>query len=261
MTSPFPGMDPYLEDPAFWPEFHHKFINYWQEQIAELLPDHYEARLDENIYLVEGLLETRRLTGPDMAVYRTGRRKATAGKRGAGTATLAPVSIPLMILEEHRQGFVKLLHRPSRKVVAVLELLSPANKNEPNRRDYLAKRNSLLGQNVHVVELDLLLKGQRVPLAEPLPDGDYFYLASRGDQRPQCEVYAWNLADALPTVPVPLLAPDADLACDLAAVFTTTYERGRYAKALEYRKAPHVPLSAPYKQWVRRQVRAAQRRE
>jgi hypothetical protein len=259
MKSPFPGMDPYLEDPAFWPEFHHKFINYWQEHIAELLPDHYEARLDENIYLVEGVLQTRKRTGPDLAVYQSRRRKATASTIGVGTATLAPVSIPLMILEEQRQGFVKLLHRPSRKVVAVLELLSPANKNEPNRREYLAKRNSLLGQKVHVVELDLLLGGQRVPLAEPLPEGDYFYLVSRGDQRPQCDVYAWNLADVLPTVPVPLLAPDADLLCDLAAVFTTTYERGRYRKAIEYGKAPPVPLSAPRKQWVRRQVRAAAR--
>src|SRR5436190_7397936 len=121
MKSPFPGMDPYLEDPAFWPEFHHKFINYWQEQIAELLPDHYEARLGENLYLVEKVLQTKKLTSPDLAVYRSRRRQATASKKGAGTATLVPVSIPLMILEEQRQGFVKLLHRPSRQVVAVLE--------------------------------------------------------------------------------------------------------------------------------------------
>ena len=57
------------------------------------------------------------------------------------------------------------------------------------------------------------------------------------------------------------LAPDADLLCDLAAVFATTYERGRYWKAIAYGKAPPVPLSAPRKQWVRRQVRAAARRE
>src|SRR5207245_9808112 len=79
MKSPFPGMDPYLEDPAFWPEFHHKFINYWQEQIAESLPDHYEARLDENIYLVESVFQTRKLTSPDFAVYRSRRRESTSG--------------------------------------------------------------------------------------------------------------------------------------------------------------------------------------
>ena len=39
MTSPFPGMDPYLEDPAFWPDFHHRFIDCWCEEIAAELPD------------------------------------------------------------------------------------------------------------------------------------------------------------------------------------------------------------------------------
>ena len=27
MQSPFPGMDPYLESPAFWSDFHSTFIN------------------------------------------------------------------------------------------------------------------------------------------------------------------------------------------------------------------------------------------
>ena len=37
MSSPFPGMDPYLENPAFWPDFHFTFINYWREAIADAL--------------------------------------------------------------------------------------------------------------------------------------------------------------------------------------------------------------------------------
>ena len=36
--SPFPGMDPYLEDPAFWPDFHSTFVNYWREALVEQLP-------------------------------------------------------------------------------------------------------------------------------------------------------------------------------------------------------------------------------
>jgi Protein of unknown function (DUF4058) len=260
MKSRFPGMNPYLEDPAFWPEFHHKFINYWQEQIADVLPDNYEARLDENIYLVEGHLETKKLTGPDVALFRSRRRKSTGSRAAAGTATLAPVSVPLVILDEQRQAYIKLLHRPSRTVVAVMELLSPANKNEPNRREYLAKRNGLLGQKVHVVELDLLIMGQRVPLGAPLPEADYYYFASRADQRPKCDVYAWALADCLPTVPVPLVAPDADVLCDLSAVFATTYQRGRFEKAIDYRKAPPVPFSAERRQWVRQQVGSANAR-
>jgi hypothetical protein len=46
-------MDPYLEDPAFWPDFHARFVNYWCEEVAAHLPDHYEARLDEQVNLVQ----------------------------------------------------------------------------------------------------------------------------------------------------------------------------------------------------------------
>jgi hypothetical protein len=53
MKSPFPGMDPFLEQPAYWPDFHATFINYWREAIADLLPPSYEATLGERVYLVE----------------------------------------------------------------------------------------------------------------------------------------------------------------------------------------------------------------
>ncbi|MCA9188686.1 MAG: DUF4058 family protein [Planctomycetales bacterium] len=43
MPSPFPGIDPFLEDAVFWPDFHATFINYWREAIADKLPDQYEA--------------------------------------------------------------------------------------------------------------------------------------------------------------------------------------------------------------------------
>ena len=69
----------------------------------------------------------------------------------------------------------------------------------------LAKRNALLHQDVHLVELDLLRGGQRLPLRDPLPPGDYCTLVSRGDRRPGCAVCAWPLAHPLPTIPVPLL--------------------------------------------------------
>ena len=44
MKSPFPGMDPDLEDPAFWQDFHQSFNTYWRDAVAEALPDNYEVR-------------------------------------------------------------------------------------------------------------------------------------------------------------------------------------------------------------------------
>jgi hypothetical protein len=38
MKSPFPGMDPYLESPEIWPDFHSRFINAWCEAIAGRIP-------------------------------------------------------------------------------------------------------------------------------------------------------------------------------------------------------------------------------
>jgi hypothetical protein len=148
------------------------------------------------------------------------------------------------------------LYRPERSLVAVLELLSPANKENRGRREYLAKRQTLLQQKVHLVELDLLRGGRRMPLSEPLPEGDYYYLVSRGDRRPNCEVYSWTLRDPLPTLPVPLRAPDADCRVDLAAVFTAVYQRGRYQRSLDYTAPPPVAVDEETRAWMRQRLRA-----
>jgi hypothetical protein len=137
--------------------------------------------------------------------------------------------------------------------VAVLELLSPANKEQPGRTEYLAKRNALLYQQVHLVELDLLRGGRRPPLAKPLPPGDCYYLVSRADQRPDCQVYAWGLRQPLPVLPVPLRAPDPDLMIPLGSVFTTAYDRGRFQRRIDYRgqRPGHLrPDEIPWAQGV-----------
>jgi hypothetical protein len=118
----------------------------------------------------------------------------------------------------------------------VIELLSPSNKERPGRDLYLAKRSALLVQQVHLVELDLLLGGRRLPMRRPLPKNDYFALVSRHDCRPTSDVYFWRRDDRLPKIPVPLKAPDADIELDLAAVYATAYQRGRYAKSIDYEK-------------------------
>jgi hypothetical protein len=255
MASPFPGMDPYLEDPAFWGDFHHRFIDYWCEAIADVLPDHYEARLDEYVQLVEHRPRRVTLREPDVTVTRKARGKSRPGPSSA-TATLEPVTIPHVLPSGRRQGYIQVLYGPERSLVAVLELLSPGNKENPGRREYLAKRQTLLHQKVHLVELDLLRGGRRMPLRDPLPQGDYYYLVSRGNRRPNCEVYAWTLRDPLPTLPVPLRAPDPDCQVDLAAVFATVYQRGRYQRSLDYTAPPPVAVDEQTRAWMRQRLRA-----
>jgi hypothetical protein len=250
MESPFPGMDPFLELPAYWSDFHATFINYWREAIADVLPPHYEATLGERVYLIEHGPEQRKLGFPDVAVTHDDLPPGTAPSSSGAAMTLEPVTIPLTILEGPRETYIEILHQPDRSLVTSLELLSPANKEQPGRTEYLAKRRALLFQNVHLVELDLLMGGQRLPLQRPLPQADYYYLLSRGDQRPDCQVYHWTLRQPLPTLPVPLRGPDPDLAIDLRAVFATAYDRGRFFRRLDYQGPWPSFLPDADRQWV-----------
>ncbi|MDX1927253.1 MAG: DUF4058 family protein [Pirellulaceae bacterium] len=249
MPSPFPGIDPYLEDPAFWSDFHSTFINYWRETIADALPDNYEAGIGERVYLIENEPEARKLALPDVTI--TDDDSTGQVTRASGVATLEPVTIPLTILDGPRETYIEIIHRPDRSLVTALELLSPTNKNKPGRTEYLAKRNALLYQDVHLAELDLLRGGQRLPLAKPLPPGDAYYLVSRAELRPDCQVYSWMLPDRLPILPVPLRAPDADLLIDLAVVFNTAYDRGRYRRRIDYNGTTPVQLNANELSWAK----------
>jgi hypothetical protein len=229
-------MDPFLEYPAYWLDFHSRFVNSWCEAVADALPSHYEASLGERVTQGEPKIASVPFSQP-------------------GLATLEPVTIPLMLLEGPRESYIEILYHADRSLVAVLELLSPANKEYPGRTEYLAKRMALLHQNVHLAELDLLLGGHRLPMQRPLPPADYYYLVARGERRPDCEVFSWTLRQPLPKLPVPLRAPDPDIVIDLGLVFATAYERGRFRRRINY-QAPPAILRDEDKQWAETIVNA-----
>jgi hypothetical protein len=138
------------------------------------------------------------------------------------------------------------------EVVTVLETLSPANKRAggDGRREYLQKRTEVLRSASHLVELDLLRGGARLPMRRPLRPGDYYAIVSRCDLRPVAAVYAWTIRDRLPTIPVPLKEGDADAPLDLQAAFTTVYDRARYDLSLNYDAELQPPLGKEDAEWV-----------
>jgi hypothetical protein len=156
----------------------------------------------------------------------------------------------LAILEGPRETYIEILHRPDHALVATLELLSPANKEQPGRTEYLAKRRALIYQKVHLVELDLLLGGRRLPLQKPLPQADFYYLVSHAERRPDCDVYKLNLREPLPSLPVPLRAPDPDILVDLQAVFSTAYARGRFSRRIDYHGVAPALANKSDQEWV-----------
>jgi hypothetical protein len=256
MPSPFPGVDPYLEGQNYWPDFRASFITYWRDALADVLPDHYEARMDERVNLVERPPETIWRVEPDVVIAPRG-PSGTAPAAAAGVATLEPVSIPIRIVDEKPETYIQILHRPGRTLVAILELLSPANKEEPGHTAYLLKRNAILRQKVHLVELDFLLGGWRMPLQRDYPAGDYFALVAPGNDRPNCNVYAWTVRQPVPAIDIPLLVPDPPVRVDLGAVFRSTYDRGRYARSIDYTAAPHPALADEDRVWAAQTARVA----
>ncbi len=256
MAFPFPGMDPYLESPIHWPDFHPRFIDDWCDAINEKLPTRYRARLGECVYLVEQPPVEKKLIYPDVAVAQEDVRPSPGPVESSSVATLEPVTLPISILEGPRETYIEIVHRPDQTLVTVLELLSPANKEEPGRSQYMEKRHGLLRQPVNLVELDLLRRGRRLPLAAPWPKGDYFYLIARSENRPNCQIYSWTMRQPLPILPVPLRSPDVDILVDLAAVFSKTYQRGRYQMDIDYGEPPPGPMTGDDGAWVIERARS-----
>ena len=166
MASPFPGMDPYLEDQGYWKELHTKFVNGLQDALAERGPDSYEVRLEERLSLIyETDSDMNRIVCPDVAIV--GKADATPRERaGPSTLALEPVTLPLRMYQteeviEHR---IEIRRFPTRELVTVVELLSPSNKEPPGERLYLEKHFELIHQSVHLVELDFLVGGKRLPI-------------------------------------------------------------------------------------------------
>jgi hypothetical protein len=210
--------------------------------------------MNERVSLVETEPQRAKRIGPDVSVIQT-----ETGFRSfhstAATATLEPVTIALPVEEEVSETYIEVLHRPDQTLVAILELLSPSNKEEPGRSAYLEKRRAVVRQRVHFVELDLLLGGHRLPMRESLPSGDFYALISRAELRPDSQVYRWTVRDALPQLPVPLLAPDPDIRFELGEVFDYTYRKGRYARAVNYETQPPAALDEAAQNWAHERIR------
>ncbi len=259
MSSPFPGIDPYLESQGYWPDFHASLTTYCRDALNDVLPESYEARLGEQLRLVERRALQARTVLPDVAILEggPGRTSSAQSETAAGVLTLEPVTIDLPVeeIEEVRDLWIEIRYRPERDLVTAIEILSPTNKLGEGYWQYQSKRRSLIRQNVHLVELDLLVRGQRLPMGQNLPAGDYFAFVSRADRRLKSDVYAWSVRHHLPGIPIPLRAPDPDVVLELPAIFAVAYERGRYARALDYDAPLDLPLAASDRAWAEEHAR------
>jgi hypothetical protein len=254
MAATFPGIDPYVEAQYYWPDFHLTFLAHFRRAIGDQLPDSYMVRIEERIYLIDHSTDDKSLIRPDSTIEKSFGRPEP---RGAAVALeVEPTILAVRLLEEVRERHIEILRRPDRTLVTVIELLSPENKSEPGFGQYAARRDALLHSPVHLVEFDFLIGGHRLPVEGRLPPGDAYALVSRGDRRPECEVYTWSIRRPLTSIRLPLMAPDPDLRLDVPAIYATVFAEGRYAKSIDYSAPLSIPLAPEDRAWAEGLARA-----
>jgi hypothetical protein len=247
MHSPFPGMNPYLEHPDVWHDFHERFIPRLADLLNAQVGANYLVKIDEHVYVHEVDEEARRFIGrADVAIA----QHSPASRTGASAALLeAPAQVvPLLLVDEVRESFVEIRDRHNRALVTVVELLSPANKTGSDRQQYLSKRHQILKSSAHLVEIDLLRGGTRMPF-EKLPECDYCVMVSREENRPPAGFWPLRLREPLPSIPVPLKPGDDDASVDLQQLVHQIHDAAGYAKYI-YENEITPPLSQADAQWA-----------
>lgn len=247
MPSPFPGMNPYLEHPSVWENFHNSLIVALRGRLAPAIRPRYFIGLQENVYIHELPDEPGvRMGKPDLSL------RSGLPALGGGTATLeAPARARILApVEEVRVPYLAITDRNREKVVTVIEVLSPSNKKPgEDRSSYLRKRQSLLFSPANLVEIDLLRRGPRLP-AEEYPKCDYSVVVSRPAGRPIVEVWPVMLRERLPIIAIPLQAGDDEPRIDLQELLHEVYDAAGF-DLVAYRNEPDPSLEADDAVWAK----------
>lgn len=250
MPSPFPGMNPHIEQDACWQDFHLEFLPAIRERLVAQVRPKYIVMLDEHVYVHEIERRPRRFVGrSDVSVAA---RSPRAARTGNGVRVLdAPAEVQILPQDIRRVPFLEIRDRRGHDLICVLEMLSPANKRGgPDREQYLAKRERLLKSAAHLVEIDLLRGGRPMPLRDR-PKCDYSVLVSRANTRPSAGFWPIRLRDSLPVIPIPLRSGDSDAHVELQEILGHVYDKTGYDDFI-YSGRPDPPLSSRDAAWARK---------
>lgn len=276
--SPFPGMNPYLEAPDIWPDFHDRLATILSAMLNAQLPITYYARLQKRPELgvvLEAGSHHRII--PDITVLRYPHPERESGMIGETRAavlyqprTEATPGIEVRVhTDPFQHRFVEIRDAErGHKLVTLIEIVSPSNKQPgPDRRAYETKQQEVLASDASLIELDLLRSGRRLM---PYPDleaavetleADYLVLLNRSALRQgtwmDYTLYPIRLSEPLPCIPVPLAGEDPDVLLDLQVAANRVYQEGPYARIIDYAADPIPPLNEVDAVWVDERLRAA----
>jgi hypothetical protein len=257
-------MDPFLEINPRWQAFHGWFIR----ELARLNSDQalevgcwidversiYQREPNGQLVLIG---EPDALVGPDLSVSRWENQPYHA----ASTALIEPIAVHEVVLDPAQMEIYKQDYLVVRemgeinRILAVVELLSFANKEGCYVPRYREKRMRLLTSHSHFMEIDLLRAGEN-PSRQLFPEVSvtpYFIFIARktGCGRNE-EGYPIRLQDRLPVIGLPLGPGRADLPLDLAAAFESALHLSTRPRLIDYRPEalPQPPLTREDAAWV-----------
>ena len=255
MPNPFPGMNPYMENPAYWRGIHTRLIIALDEAINRQLPSPFVSSVEERVYMA--------LPGqyayPDLALAERPMPQEKEISRG-GVATLIVDAPFTAIMEEVFERYLAIRAvDDGERIIAVVEVLSPTNKaREAYGRDvYRDKRDQFVQSNIHFVEIDLLRDGlYSVSLPRPVvvsrAGDDWQYLVTLHYATPPHRFDFWpiSLRSRLPRISIPLTEGFSPVVTDLQQCLDHVYDAGLLERRIDYRKEPVPPLSAEDAAWA-----------
>jgi hypothetical protein len=251
MPSPFPGMDPWLEDPEVFPDLHESLIYLLKAGINAVLPPGYVATSKNRVYVEED-----RLREPDVALF-----GHANGFNGGAVATL-PGLIAIgheRLSDPVKEPYLEIFSAGGKRLVTAVEIISLTNKKagERARKTYQNKQQEYRAAGVNIVEIDLLRQGPHVS-AVPLNRiqrkvrgaFDYHVSALVAGDPNQFFAAPIKLADRLPAIGIPLDHKAAPVTVDLQPLFDRAYDTGRYPELVDYRKPCDPPLTPDQLAWA-----------
>lgn len=251
MRCPFPGMDPYLEHPALWPDVHSRLINAISDAVTPMVAGRYFVGIEQRTYrLTAG--DAVLIGRPDVgfATRSPAPPEGSEAPDQANPAAVLDVAVPMA--EDVADTYLEVRETRTGRLATVIEVLSPTNKlRTQGRRQYLKKRNKVLSTRTSLIEIDLIRVGEPMTTIGPEVESDYRLLIARGWSRPRAKLYPFSLRGPIPTFPLPLLRGDVEPEVDLNKVFHALYTRARYDLRVDYAAEAVPPLPGPDAAWAR----------
>jgi len=271
MPSPFPGMDPYLESPHIWEDFHTSLAAEIRNTLMPKLRPNYIAAIEPQVQYDEVLIHdipiTRHKIHPDVGIFKPRQPQDNITPtmvKAVREPILMPIPAPyrakIAINEPAKRLSIEIRETLTGELITAIEILSPVNKRPSHEAfaAYQRKLQHLLMSQANVIEIDLLRAGIRSELLDPVPEFGYRIILSRNVQRPDTDVWAFGIRDPLPTIAVPLRPPHPDIDLDLGEVVRRVYDLAGYDMRVDYEDSPPKPaLSDADMRWLQSHLSAA----